>query len=107
MSYVQGRDQDGRTALIGAADDGSTAIVEYLISLGADMTIRGTDGKSALDLAREPPPYVETTENKRQRDALITARAATVKVLEAAMTKAGIAIPPPPAAPTAQPSVTR
>jgi hypothetical protein len=109
MSYVQGRDQEGRTALIGASDDGSEAVVLALIARGADLAARGADGKSALDLAREAPPYIETSENKRQRDALIAGRAATVLVLEAEMRKAGIPVPPPPAPlpPEAQPTVTR
>jgi ankyrin repeat protein len=101
LAYVNGRDQEGRSALLGAADDGSAAIVEHLLKRGADLGARGADGKSALDLAREPPAGEETSANKRQRDLLIAGRAATAKILEAAMMKAGIPVPPapPPAAP--------
>jgi ankyrin repeat protein len=89
MSYVAGRDQEGRSALMGAADDGSAAIVKHLLEGGADPTARDATGKSALDLARAPPPTAETTENKVQRDRLIAGRAAVVPILEAALAKAG------------------
>jgi Ankyrin repeats (many copies)/Ankyrin repeat len=97
MSYVQGRDQDGRTALIGAADDGSAKMVQYLIDHGADLKLKDTTNKTALDLSREPcpPPGLEGTQT--QKDAclrLLAARVVTEKVLVEAMTKAGIPVPP-------------
>lgn len=104
MAYVAGRDQEGRTALVAAADNGSAAIVAHLLSRGADPALRGTDGKSALDVAREPPPYPEISTNKAQRDLLIAGRAETVPILEAAMKKAGISILPAAPAPVSTPA---
>jgi uncharacterized protein len=103
MSYVAGRDQEGRTALIGAADDGSAKIVQYLIDKGADLTIKDATNKTALDLSREPcpPPGLQGNETQKATcERLMVARAATEKVLVAAMMKAGIPVPPapPPAA---------
>jgi ankyrin repeat protein len=106
MSYVAGRDQEGRTAVIGAADDGSARIVQYLIDKGADLTIKDATGKVAIDLAREPCPPPGLQGNEQQKatcERLMTARAATEKVLVAAMTKAGIPVPPAPP-PTAAPA---
>jgi hypothetical protein len=99
MSYVAGRDQEGRTALIGAADDGSAKIVQYLIDRGADLKIKDATDKTALDLSREPCPPPGLQGNEQQKatcERLMAARAATEKVLVAAMTKAGIPVPPAP-----------
>ena len=41
------------TPLIGAAVAGHSAVVQYLLDYGADRTLTGADGKTALDLARE------------------------------------------------------
>jgi ankyrin repeat protein len=97
MSYVAGRDQDGRPALIGAADDGSAKIVQYLIDRGADLKIKDSTNKTALDLSREPcpPPGLGGTETQKQACLrLLAARVETEKVVVAAMTKAGIPVPP-------------
>lgn len=82
VGYVIGRkDQEGRTALLAAAGRGSEAMVRHLLDRGADATVRDAAGKSALDIAREPPPEVVTAEAAKAR--LIAGRAAVVKLLEA------------------------
>jgi hypothetical protein len=107
MAYVAGRDQEGRTALIGAADDGSAKMVQYLIDQGADLAIKDATNKTALDLSREPCPKPGLQGNETEKAAcerLMAARATTEKVLVAAMTKAGIPVQPaspPEAAPVA------
>ena len=55
MAYVQGRDQEGRTALFAAAEAGSDKVVKHLLDRGADPTLRDAAGKTALDAARAPP----------------------------------------------------
>jgi ankyrin repeat protein len=47
------RDKRGRTALLAAANYGVPATVSLLLERGADPTVRGDDGMTALDLARE------------------------------------------------------
>jgi ankyrin repeat protein len=87
VSYVIGRkDQEGRTALLAAAGRGSETMVRYLLDRGADPTIRDAAGKSALDIAREPPPEVVTAEQTKAR--LIAGRAAVVQLLETAAERA-------------------
>jgi ankyrin repeat protein len=51
-TYVQGRDNEGKTALHAAAESGGALVVEHLLSRGADPTIEDADGNTALDLAR-------------------------------------------------------
>ncbi len=55
MAYVAGRDQEGKTALMAAAEGGNTAVVEHLLERGADPTIKDAEGKTALDFAKTPP----------------------------------------------------
>jgi ankyrin repeat protein len=55
MAYVAGRDQEGKTALMAAAEGGNTAVVEHLLERGADPTLADAEGKTALDFARPPP----------------------------------------------------
>lgn len=43
---------DGKTALMIAADYGSTNIVEILVDSGADKTLKSREGKTALDYAK-------------------------------------------------------
>ncbi|TNV74856.1 hypothetical protein FGO68_gene8723 [Halteria grandinella] len=49
---VNGQDYDGRTALGVAASQGQLEAVKYLISKGADLTIRDGRGNDPLDDAR-------------------------------------------------------
>lgn len=54
-AYVQGRDNEGQTALFAAADFGWDRVVEHLIARGADPAIRDAGGRTALDIALAPP----------------------------------------------------
>lgn len=54
VAYVQGRDQEGRTALFGAAEQGWARVVEYLLQKGADPAIKDATGMNALDAALVP-----------------------------------------------------
>ena len=81
MAYVAGRDQEGRTALFAAAESGRDKLVEHLLERGADPAVRDAGGKTALDVARNPPapgPGAAATPNP----AATAARAATVALLE-------------------------
>lgn len=53
-AYIQGRDQEGRTALFGAVESGWDKVVKHLIDRGADSNIRDAAGKTALDAAIQP-----------------------------------------------------
>jgi uncharacterized protein len=55
VAYVQGRDQEGRTALFGAAEQGWARVVEHLLAKGADPTLKDATGVTALDAALAPP----------------------------------------------------
>lgn len=55
-TYVQGRDQEGRTALFAAAESGRDRVVQHLIDRGADPSIKDASGKTALDIAMAPAP---------------------------------------------------
>jgi ankyrin repeat protein len=47
------QDDDGRTALMLAADNGRIPTVIYLIEAGCDHSLRNKEGKSALDFVKE------------------------------------------------------
>jgi ankyrin repeat protein len=81
-SYVQGRDQEGRTALFGAAEGGRDRVVKHLLARGADASIRDAAGKTALDYARSPPPAGPGGAGP-SKDAAAS-RAATIAALESA-----------------------
>jgi len=51
--YINIQDNDGRTALIVASQQGYKGIVKLLIKNGADINIQGFDGKSNLIIALE------------------------------------------------------
>ena len=64
MAYVAGRDQEGRTVLMGAAEAGRDKVVKHLLAKGADPVVRDASGKSALDIAKSAPapaPGARTT----------------------------------------------
>ena len=47
------QDTSGDTALIWASRGNELSIVKYLVGMGADQTIKGNSGKTALDRATE------------------------------------------------------
>jgi len=49
---IEYKDPFGCTALLSAAWIGSTEVIEYLLSIGADITVRDNDGSSALDMLK-------------------------------------------------------
>ena len=93
MAYVQGRDQEGRTALFAAAESGSDKLVKHLLDRGADPTARDAAGKIALDIARTPPPAgpgaAAAAAGSPAATAAAASRAATVALLEAASSTPG------------------
>jgi hypothetical protein len=56
MAYVAGRDQEGKTALMSAAESGNLQVVQHLLERGANPMIQDGNGKTALDFAKAPPP---------------------------------------------------
>jgi len=50
-TYVQGVDNEGKTALHAAAERGAARMVEHLLARGADPSIRDANGNTPLDLA--------------------------------------------------------
>jgi hypothetical protein len=81
MSYVQGRDQEGRTALFAAAEGGRDRVVKHLLARGADPKVRDAAGKTALDYARSPPPAAPGAPTAAAKEAA-AGRAAIVAMLE-------------------------
>jgi hypothetical protein len=61
---VNARDSDGNTALHNAASRGDNAMVEYLVSKGADVTAVNRRGQTTADMANGPyqriQPFPET-----------------------------------------------
>ncbi len=88
VAYVTGRDHEGQTALFAAAEEGWDRVVKNLLAHGANPIFRDDDGKTALDYARNPPrvfrgPAAARGGGQAER----ASRAATVALLEAALTK--------------------
>jgi ankyrin repeat protein len=52
MAYVAGRDQEGKTALMSAAETAQDKVVAHLLDRGADASTRDAVGKTALDYAQ-------------------------------------------------------
>jgi ankyrin repeat protein len=95
MAYVQGRDQEGRTALFAAAEGGRDRVVKHLLERGADPTVRDAAGKTALDIARTPPPagpggaVAAGAAGSPAAAAAAASRAATIAMLEPLTPKSG------------------
>jgi len=53
-TYIQGRDNEGRTALHNAAELGWEKVVAHLLERGADPSIVDAEGQTALDEALAP-----------------------------------------------------
>lgn len=84
-TYVQGRDNEGRTALFAAAEAGWDRVVEHLLSRGADPTVIDAAGNTALDAAKAPPPAGPGAGGGPSEES----RQATVALLEAALGVSG------------------
>lgn len=91
VSYVQGRnDQEGKTALMHAAEIGNDRVAKLLLDRGANPALRDAAGKSALDIARTVPPVGDETEQQKQARLRVEAgRKAMVPLIEAAMARSG------------------
>lgn len=79
-TYVQGRDQEGKTALMSAAENGWDRVVAHLIERGADPSLTDEHGQTALDFAKTPAGSPGGGEGGPDR-----AREATVAILEASI----------------------
>jgi ankyrin repeat protein len=94
VAYVRGRDHEGQTALFAAAESGWNRVVADLLGRGADAAVRDNDRKTALDYAEHPPAAfagrgAQQGPRTRSEDA---GRAATVALLQAALTKPGAGV---------------
>jgi ankyrin repeat protein len=89
IAYVQGRDNEGQTALFAAAELGWDKVSKYLIDHGADPTVRDASGKSAVDYARTPRQTGPGA--PRDNPQLAASRAATVALLEPLVGKPPVA----------------
>jgi ankyrin repeat protein len=79
-TYIQGKDNEGRTALFAAAELGWDKVVTHLLERGADPTVVDFSGMTALDAAMAPP---RTGPGARRQD--IADRTATADLLRAAL----------------------
>lgn len=50
---VNARNDDGSTALYGAAVEGQVEVIEYLLAHGADVNLKNKNGRSPMQAARE------------------------------------------------------
>ena len=88
MAYVAGRDQEGKTALMAAAENGQDRIVKLLLDKGADSKLNDATGKAALDFARLPVADLSddaSEQQKQTRARLVAGRKAAAAVIEAAV----------------------
>ena len=83
---------DGETALMTAAHHGHAECARLLLDAGADPTLRLTGGhrrgKSALELAEEPPSRVEKGKGHDEIAALLVERLPPSAEKQAAMLRA-------------------
>lgn len=94
MSYVAGRDQEGRSVLFGAAERGQDKVVKHLLERGADPAIRDAAGKYALDYARAPAAAPAANAPPGAAQAAAAGRAAVVAMLEPVTPKAPVSVAP-------------
>lgn len=94
MAYVAGRDQEGRSVLIGAAENGQDKVVKHLLERGADPAIRDAAGKYALDYARAPAAAPAANAPAGAAQAAAASRAAIVAMLEPVTPKAPVSVAP-------------
>jgi ankyrin repeat protein len=90
MAYVAGRDQEGKTGLMAAAENGQDRIVKLLLDRGASLAVQDATKKTALDFARTPVPDLSdaaTEQQKQTRLRLIAGRKASAELIEAALKK--------------------
>jgi uncharacterized protein len=85
VAYIQGRDNEGKTALFSAAEAGWDKVVKHMIDRGADPNVRAADGKTALDYARAGPPPGPGG----ARPPVAAGRPATIALLESLVPKSG------------------
>lgn len=79
-TYIQGKDNEGRTALFSAAELGWDKVVAHLLERGADPTVVDATGMTALDAAMAPP---RTGPGARRQD--VTNRQGTAALLSTAL----------------------
>jgi ankyrin repeat protein len=87
VAYVQGRDHEGQTTLFSAAEAGWDRVVKLLVDRGADPKVHDAAGKTALDLARSPPPVGPGATVPARAES--KGRAATVALLTSLMGGSG------------------
>jgi ankyrin repeat protein len=88
MAYVAGRDQEGKTGLMTAAENGQERIVKLLLDRGADLALRDATGKAAIDFARLPVAELSddaSEPQKQTRARLVAGRKAAAALIEAAL----------------------
>jgi uncharacterized protein len=88
MSYVAGRDQEGRTALFAAAEQGRDQVVKRLLERGADATLRDASGKTVLEVLRAAPAPAAPAAAGAGAGNAAASRAAIIAMLEPLSTKA-------------------
>jgi ankyrin repeat protein len=81
MSYVAGRDQEGRTALYAAIEGNRDRVVKHLLEHGANPGVRDAAGKTPLDIARVP--VAAGAGGAAPPKEVLASRAAIVSMLEA------------------------